>query len=142
VDNATETVAPAESYRYKRLTDADRITILALDDKGLTQTAIAQRLDRSVSTINDVLQTYGSTVDIAKRKLAAAAGRMADNVIDKGLPRDHVKTLEGLGVLAAQTSQGFTLILNGLTIHGTGRSEAVEGEVLSPSTPEAESESR
>jgi hypothetical protein len=131
VDNA-KAVAPAETPSYRRLTDADRITILALDDKGLTQTAIAQRLNRSVSTINDVLQTYGSTVDIAKRKLAAAAGRMADNVILKGLPRDHVKTLEGLGVLAAQATSGFTLILNGLTIHGTGRAEAIDGEVLSP----------
>ena len=126
---------PAEGPSYKRLTDADRITIFALYDQNLTQTAIAKRLDRSISTINDVLQAYGSTVDIAKRKLRAGAARMAENILDNGLPRDHVATLKGIGVLEEQASQAFTLILNGLTIHGTGRPDALEGEVLA-STPE------
>ena len=93
---ATETVS------YKRLTDADRITILKLHDEGLSLSLIAQRLNRSVSTIHDVVHTYTPTTDLAKRKLQANAERMADNVIEKGQPRDHVKTLEGLGVLRAE----------------------------------------
>jgi len=91
---------PAEGPSYKRLTDADRITILHLHDEGLSYTAIAQRLKRSLSTIHDVIQTYAPTTDLAKRKLAAASQRMAENIIENGQPRDHVATLKGLGVLA------------------------------------------
>ena len=106
---ADTTPPPAESYTYTRLTDADRVTILALNEKGLMQTAIAERLSRSVSTINDVLQAFAPTVDMAKRKLRASALRMAENIIDNGLPRDHVATLKGIGVLEDVAAQGFTV---------------------------------
>jgi transposase len=99
-DQTPDSLVPTESPSYKRLTDADRITILHLHDDGLTLTAIAQRLGRSVSTIHDVVQTYAPTTDLAKRKLAAASERMAENIIANGQPRDHVATLKGLGVLA------------------------------------------
>jgi hypothetical protein len=96
---AADKAKPAESPSYTRLTDADRLLILHLHDKGETQTAIAQRLGRSVSTINDVIQTYAPTVDIAKRKLRASALKMAENIIENGLPRDHVAALKGINVL-------------------------------------------
>ena len=110
---AEEKAKPAESVSYKRLTDADRITVLTLHEQGLTQTAIAQRLARSVSTINDVIQTYAPTVDLAKRKLRAAAERMAENIIDNGEPRDHIQALKGLSVLQEQATQGLTVLIGG-----------------------------
>ena len=132
---------PAESPSYTRLTDADRLTILTLHDKGLTQTEIAKRLARSVSTIHEVIQTYAPTVDMAKRKLQASALRMAENVVENGQARDHVKALEGLGVLQATDTANLTLIINGLTLAGTGRDSVVEGEVLSPPVLQGQGES-
>jgi hypothetical protein len=120
---ADKQTAPAESPSYTRLTDADRITILKLHDEGLTLTAIAQRLDRSVSTIHDVVHTYAPTTDLAKRKLAANALRMAENIIENGQPRDHVATLKGLRVLEEDNSSikiAIGVSLPGLTGQGEG----------------------
>lgn len=112
---AEKQAAPAESPSYTRLTDADRVVILKLHDEGLTQTAIAQRLGRSVSTINDVIQTYAPTMDLAKRKLRAAAAKMADNVIENGKPSDHVEVLGRIDVIPRQEerNQGVTVIVGG-----------------------------
>lgn len=128
---------PAESYSYTRLTDADRVTIMHLHDQGISQLEISKRLSRSVSTIHEVIQKYLPTLDMAKRKLAAGAERMAENIIENGLPRDHIQALNGLGVLNQQDTGKLTLVINGLTLHGTGRAETVEGEVLSPLQIEA-----
>jgi transposase len=96
---AEDKTKPTEGYTYKRLTDAERILILGLYDKGMSQEAIAQQLKRSSSTINDVIQSYTPTVDLAKRRLKSAASRMAENIIENGLPRDHVAALKGINVL-------------------------------------------
>jgi len=130
---AEDQAKPAESPSYTRLTDADRITILHLHDEGLTLTAIAQRLSRSVSTIHDVVQTYAPTTDLAKRKLAASALRMAENIIENGQPRDHVATLKGLKVLA-EDSAGIKLAI-GLSLPGlsTLSLSGTDTSTLSPS---------
>jgi transposase len=101
---AEKQAKPTEGYTYKRLTDADRLTILTLYDKGVSYEAIAERLGRSSSTIHDVVQTYAPTVDIAKRRLRAASLEMAENIIKNGLPRDHVATLKGINVLEESDS--------------------------------------
>jgi transposase len=126
-DQTPQALAPTESPSYKRLTDADRITILHLHDDGLTLTAIAQRLGRSVSTIHDVVQTYAPTTDLAKRKLAAASERMAENIIANGQPRDHVATLKGLGVLEPDKTEvkfAFGVSLPGLPTPSEGQQKA------------------
>lgn len=132
---------PAESPSYTRLTDADRVTILTLHDKGLTQTEIAKRLARSVSTINDVIQTYAPTVELAKRKLDAAALRMAENVIENGDPDTHLKALAGRGVLHSADSSGVSVIINGFVLHGTAKPETVEADAVSPVVLEQQGES-
>jgi transposase len=101
---AEKKTKPAESPSYTRLTDSERIAILVAHDKGETQTAIAQRLGRSVSTINDIIQAYAPTDLLAKRKLRASALRMAENIVDNGLPRDHVAALKGINVLEESDS--------------------------------------
>jgi hypothetical protein len=101
---AEKQAKPAEEPSYRRLTDADRLTILTLHDKGETYEAIAKRLSRSISTIHEVVQTYAPTVDIAKRRLRAASLDMAENIIRNGLPRDHVATLKGINVLEESDS--------------------------------------
>jgi hypothetical protein len=100
---------PAEYAGYTRLTDAERISILSMHDKGITQNAIAELLSRSVATVHDVIHTFTPSVDLAKRKLRASALKMAENIVDNGLPRDHVQALKGLGVLEETQQQGFTV---------------------------------
>jgi hypothetical protein len=96
---AENKVATAETPSYTRLTRADHRTIMHLHDEGLTLTAIAQRLNRSVSTIHEVVQIYEPTDDLAKRKLRGSALQMAENIVENGQPRDHVAALKGIGVL-------------------------------------------
>ena len=114
---------PAEKPSYTRLTRADHMTIMHLHDEGLTLTAIAERLNRSVSTIHEVVQIYQPTTDLAKRKLAASALQMAENVIDNGQPRDHVQALRGIGVLEGGESNelkiGIAIGLPGLPIQAS-----------------------
>jgi hypothetical protein len=134
------TKAPAESPSYRRMTDSERLTILQLHEKGMTQSAIAQQLGRAVSSVHEVIQTYTPTKTLAKRKLAAAALRMAENVIENGGPKEHVRALEGLDVLhPKQQNTNISVQINGLVLHGVGldRGESdgdfVDGETLSPS---------
>ncbi len=101
---AEQSEPPSKQYSYKRLTDSERIAILAQHDKGESYEAIAKRLNRSTATIHDVIKAYSPTVNLAKRRLQAAAEDMADNIIKIGLPRDHVATLKGINVLEESDS--------------------------------------
>jgi orotate phosphoribosyltransferase-like protein len=124
---AEQKTAPADTPSYSRLTDADRVTILKLHDEGLTQVEIAQRLNRSQSTISDTLSTFADTTLTAKRYLAAKALRMAENIVEQGQPRDHVAALKGLRVLAEDNSQ--VKIAIGISLPGIGLSPQA-GEVV------------
>lgn len=134
----------AESPSYKRLTDAERLLILQLHDKGWSQLKISQHLSRSVSTVHDVIQAYAPTVDMAKRKLRAGAAKMAENIVERGDPRDHIQALKGLGVLQDEQSQGFTVLVGsgGVVNFGAAPAEAevLEAEAVSPLRLPGESE--
>jgi hypothetical protein len=108
-------VAPptTEGYRYKRLTRADHTTILHLREQNLPLEAIAQRLNRSISTIHEVVTMYTPTTDLAKRRLQASAADMAENIITNGRPADHIKALEGIDVLSNQEVKGGLTIIIG-----------------------------
>jgi len=96
-------------YTYKRLTDADRMTILALSAKDVSLNVIAERLGRSTETIHRVIRDYTSTVDLAKQNLAARANKMADKVYSNGRASDYVNVLKGLGVLEEKTQSGVVI---------------------------------
>lgn len=105
-----ETQKPPNGYPgYKRLTDLERSLILQLHDSGLTQAAIAQRVDRTQDTVFNVIHAFTDTIVNAKRYLRAQAMPMAENIVKNGLPRDHVATLKGIGVLEETAQQGFTV---------------------------------
>jgi hypothetical protein len=95
---------PSEGPSYKRLTDSERLAILTQHEKGESYESIAKRLNRSLDTVHQVIKTYAPTVNLAKRRLQAAAERMAENIIENGLPRDHVATLKGINVLEESDS--------------------------------------
>lgn len=143
MDNQAQAIArwaeqqPAESPSYTRVSIDERNKMLALHDAGLTLTEIAQQLKRSVSTVHEQITPYLPTLDRARRKLAGAAERMAENIIENGLPRDHIQALNGLGVLNQQDTGKTTVIINGLSIHGMGRDtptfashDVVDSEVI------------
>jgi transcriptional regulator with XRE-family HTH domain len=135
-DTTAEVATQSHKDKFAKLTRSDVGVILKLRRDGLTQAAIAQRLGCSQGTVAKWLSQFTDTTDTAKEFLQASAFRMAKNIVAKGLARDHVQVLNGLGVLQEQSSQGLTLVINGLTLHGTGRGEGagevVEGEALSP----------
>lgn len=135
-NNAALATTESHSPKQKRLTALDIGWMLKAHKEGMSQVDIAQRLGVTQSAICRWLEKTTDSKDVAKSFLAGQALRMAKNIVSKGLARDHVQVLNGLGVLQAQESQGLTLVINGLTLHGTGRDAAVEpaleGEILSP----------
>lgn len=97
--------------KYARLSRAEINLLFQLNRDGLSQTAIAQRLDCDISTVCRWLQTIQDTTETAKTKLRAAASSMADHVIKKGKPHDHIAVLKGLNVLEDEQSQGVTVLV-------------------------------
>ena len=128
---ATTTAAPADTPKYRRLTDVDRALILRLYDKGRTQVQIAQHLGCAQSTVSDVLDAFKDTTGEAKRYLRGQSLRMARSIVSKGRASDHVAALKGLNVLEEQQLQNFTLSINGVVLHGIApaRSEAKVADV-------------
>jgi len=134
---AEQKVAPkSDKPKQKRLTALDIGWLIKAHREGMTQAAIAERLGITQPAVHKwVTQTTDST-DTAKLFLRGSALRMAENIVENGLARDHIQALNGLGVLQESVNTGVTLIINGLTLHGTGRGdgqgEVVDAEPLSP----------
>jgi len=117
----------ADITKSRSLTNAERILILKLRDDGLTQVQIAQRLGRSQSTISQTLSDFEDSTDLAKRYFAANALSMAENVVRKGLPRDHNVALAGIGVLKSEGGASVKLLV-GISLPGMP-SPVVESDV-------------
>lgn len=116
-EETSKPLAPADSPTYKRMTTSERMLVVKLHDDGLTQTEIAQRLNRAQSTISDVLTTFADTTIAAKRYLAAKALRMAENVVENGQPRDHNTALAGIGVLKDESGMRIQIAV-GVSLPG------------------------
>jgi predicted transcriptional regulator len=91
--------------KSRLMSTADIQLMLKLRDDGLTQVQIAQRLGRAQSTISAALDDWEDSTDIARRYLDAQALRMAKNVVEHGMPRDHNVALAGRGVLKSEGAQ-------------------------------------
>jgi DNA-binding transcriptional regulator YiaG len=137
---AEQQTAPANTPKYDRLTSSDLGVLLKLRKDGLTQAEIAQRLGCSQGTVSKWLNILTDTTEPAKEYLRGQAMRMAKNIANNGLARDHVQVLNGLGVLNQQDTAKLTIVINGLTLAGTGRDDVVDAEVLSPPIAEGQSE--
>jgi transposase-like protein len=120
---------------YKRLTDDQRILILQLSKQGLTQAAIAQQLGCHQTTVSDWLSKCQDTTSVASTYLKGSALRMARNIVERGLARDHVAALKGIQVLKDETDTGraINLVVNGLVQIGIGQPSPVVAEVPSES---------
>lgn len=109
---AEEALAP-NGPKFKRLTDTDKAFAIQYEKDGLHQTEIAQRLGVTQSAISQWLSKCRDTTDSAKLYLRGSSLRMAENIVKRGLPRDHVAALKGIGVLEEQQAQGLTVLVGG-----------------------------
>jgi DNA-binding transcriptional regulator YiaG len=123
---------PADKPKYDRLTRTDLGLLLKYRRQGLTQVEIAQRLGCSQSTVSKWLDDLTDSTEPAKEYLRGQALRMAQNIVKKGLARDHIQALNGLGVLHQQDTGSLTVVINGLTLHGTGKPEPAIDATFAP----------
>jgi DNA-binding transcriptional regulator YiaG len=131
-----DTPAAPQSHKdkYAKLTRSDVGVLLKLRKDGLTQAEIAQRLGCSQGTVAKWLQQFTDTTEPAKEFLRGNALRMAQNIVRKGLARDHVQTLKGLNVLENEGGGGVVVQIGISTSQGTRLSPPVvieAGESLS-----------
>lgn len=110
---ASETVS-AHIPKYKRITEQQLRTLLALSRAGKTQVEISQVLGCTQGTVSRWLDQFQDTRDEATQYLRSKALPMAMNVARRGRPDVQLKALQGLGV-AAETEQnrGVTIVVGG-----------------------------
>ena len=113
----------------KRLTAADLSAMLRWHNEGLTQTAIAKRLECDQSVVNRWLAQLVDTTDTSKAFLRGQALTMAQNIVKRGKAADHVKALQGLSVLSTDEHVG------GITVI-VGSGSQVQINLGAPSTPQ------
>ncbi len=107
--------------------------MLKLHQDGLTQKAIAQRLDCDQAAVCRWLEQFSDSTELAKSFLRGSALKMSQNLVNKGRPSDHAVALKGLSVLKDDAAQGVTVIVGG---SGTVN----VGIVLSPSQAQVQGE--
>lgn len=118
--------------KYRRMTDADRVLVMQLAKDGLTQAEIGQRLGFTQQAISEWLSKCQDTTGESSLYLRGQALRMARNIVQRGLARDHVAALKGIKVLEEDKSnQAINITVNGLGLIGMG---------LSPGSAPAQSE--
>jgi DNA-binding MarR family transcriptional regulator len=113
----------------KHLTSEEIGLLLKLRQDGLTQTEIAQRLDRDQAAISRWLTKLTDTTDVAKSYLRGSALRMAKNVVRTGQARDHIQALKGLRVLEEDGRDikiAIGVSLPGLTIQSESSQKQAE----------------
>lgn len=97
----------------KRLTAEEIGLLLKLHKDGLTQVAIAQRLDCDQAAVSRWLNKLTDSTETAKSYLRGSALQMAQNIVRRGRAADHVAALKGLSVLHDETHAGVTVVVGG-----------------------------
>ncbi len=99
----------AHKPKYRRLTDADRVYMLTLRERGMSQAQIAQQLGCNQSSVSDWLSRCDDKTTHAITFLRGSALKMARNVVDKGSPAVHVDALKGLSVLKEKDTNSLVV---------------------------------
>lgn len=97
----------------KRLTQTELGILFAMAKDGKSQTEIAQLLGVTQGAVSRWLQNTTDTTGIAKSYLRGSALRMAQNIVHRGAPKDHLVALKGLNVLEETQTQGITVVIGG-----------------------------
>lgn len=88
----------------RRLLPSEIRVILDLHAKGLSQNAIARRLNISQSTVAYWLSGFDDTRPLAKARLRAGALELAERVIERANPEEAIKALQGMDVIEGKKS--------------------------------------
>lgn len=132
---AEKQAEPRNRPAYDRLTQTDLGLLLKYKREGKTQVEIAQRLGCTQGTVSKWLDKLVDTKEPAREYLAGAALRMAQNIVHRGMARDHVQVLNGLNVLNQQDTGKVSITINGLMLAGLGpqpRTFACSTQQVSP----------
>lgn len=111
----TQTIATTDQPkvhkgRGSKLTQEQLVAILKLAKLNKTQVEIAQAVGCDQGTVSRWLSQCEDSTEQAGTYLRGSALRMAKNIVDKGLARDHIAALKGIGVLADDTpGQGVVI---------------------------------
>jgi hypothetical protein len=95
------------------LTQSELGLMLRLHQDGLTQAAIAARLDCDQAAVCRWLNELTDTTDLSKSFLRGQSLRMARNIVKNGRAADHVAALKGLSVLHDEQQSSVTVIVGG-----------------------------
>lgn len=97
--------------RGKRFSQSEIALALSLRADGLTLAEISKRLDRPISSVHQVLEHFADRRDLARAYLEGHSLTMARNVVKHGKASDHVRTLQGLAVLAPDASAQVAVVI-------------------------------
>jgi hypothetical protein len=97
------------------LSEPDQARAVQWVKAGLSRQAIANRLGVDVLALGAWLATIDTldSTEAAKFYLRNQALPMAENIVTKGKPRDHVATLKGLSVLEDDQRGGVVVNVGG-----------------------------
>lgn len=104
---------PANSPKYRRITQAQRQVMRDLYKLNTPQTEIARVLGVSQGTVSKWLSELVDTTADATEYLRSQALYMAEKVVKKGRPSDHIKALQGVNVLTEERSSGLVIQIGG-----------------------------
>jgi hypothetical protein len=115
---------------YAKLSQADIALVLKLRDDGHTQTAIAEKVGCSQPTVCRILETFSSTVNLAKLRtnnkaqaLAMAAVKGSIKAARDGKPEAALEILDRIDVINKRrdepsSSQVMVIVQQGSSIPG------------------------
>lgn len=134
-----ETRAAAASDTPRPLSAVEKSQIvIASKREGMTIPRLASAFARSDEEIVAVLDGWVDTRPVAKHLIHVQAAELANRMMTEADPAVALDILERVDVVRPKKGGGesgrVTLILNGITLHGTSAQagEVVEGDVLAP----------
>ena len=133
-----EARAMASGDRPHPLSRIERAQIIVASKRaGMTLPRLASEFARSDDEIAAVLRDSADTRDVARQLIRSSAAELADRMVADADPVTALDILERVDVVRPKKGGGdtgkLTLILNGITLHGTGHpasEDVVEGDVL------------
>ncbi len=133
-----EARAIANGDTPKPLTRIERAQVVVASKRpGMSIAQLASEFARSDSEIAAILRDASDTRDVARQLLRSSAAELADRMVAEADPVTVLDILERVDVVRPKKGGGdngkLTLILNGITLHGTGNpspDDVVEGDVV------------
>jgi predicted transcriptional regulator len=130
---------PADTPKYRRITPDQRRVMRQLRQLETPQTAIAQALGVSQSTVSKWLSEMEDTTADASEYFRNQALPMAEKIVKKGRPSDLIKALQGVGVLEQERSAGLVIQIgvkdSDVTVNIGGETLSANADTSRPSPP-------